>query len=284
MANTSSRRSGKLLTGIVAFLLGFIFAIVVEVGVIVGAGYFIMTQPLETIFATIGFTNVDEDGNKFIDTDQVTTVMDLVNELKAIAGLGWDNMSIGDITVLSPALDAKLREWCGMAADYGITIDFDDLKATPLGDFEAYVRNDLMYGISLYDVVEAAVGDGGAVVRREGFRRDGTDGGLIPHVGEGVGLPPAHLLQKVGGDRGKPAAAPVDAVHQQAERPLLDQDALVGSEGDGNRLLHGKTSRKMGCKSCAPPMIPVLCRKGKGRPKGGIPVLSLASAGGLWYS
>ena len=163
MANTSSRRSGKLLTGIVAFLLGFIFAIVVEVGVIVGAGYFIMTQPLETIFATIGFTNVDEDGNKFIDTDQVTTVMDLVNELKAIAGLGWDNMSIGDITVLSPALDAKLREWCGMAADYGITIDFDDLKATPLGDFEAYVRNDLMYGISLYDVVEAAVGDGGGM-------------------------------------------------------------------------------------------------------------------------
>lgn len=163
MANTSSRRSGKLLTGIVAFLLGFIFAIVVEVGVIVGAGYFIMTQPLETIFATIGFTNADEDGNKFIDTDQVTTVMDLVNELKAIAGLGWDNMSIGDITVLSPALDAKLREWCGMAADYGITIDFDDLKATPLGDFEAYVRNDLMYGISLYDVVEAAVGDGGGM-------------------------------------------------------------------------------------------------------------------------
>lgn len=163
MANTSSRRSGKLLTGIVAFLLGFIFAIVVEVGVIVGAGYFIMTQPLETIFATIGFTNADEDGNKFIDTDQVTTVMDLVNELKAIAGLGWDNMSIGDITVLSPALEAKLREWCGMAADYGITIDFDDLKATPLGDFEAYVRNDLMYGISLYDVVEAAVGDGGGM-------------------------------------------------------------------------------------------------------------------------
>ncbi len=163
MANTSSRRSGKLLTGIVAFLLGFIFAIVVEVGVIVGAGYFIMTQPLETIFATIGFTNADEDGNKFIDTDQVTTVMDLVNELKAIAGLGWDNMSIGDITVLSPALDAKLREWCGMAADYGITIDFDDLKATPLGDFEAYVRNDLMYGISLYDVVDAAVGDGGGM-------------------------------------------------------------------------------------------------------------------------
>ena len=163
MANTSSRRSGKLLTGIVAFLLGFIFAIVVEVGVVVGAGYFIMTQPLETIFATIGFTNADEDGNKFIDTDQVTTVMDLVNELKAIAGLGWDNMSIGDITVLSPALDAKLREWCGMAADYGITIDFDDLKATPLGDFEAYVRNDLMYGISLYDVVEAAVGDGGGM-------------------------------------------------------------------------------------------------------------------------
>ena len=57
-------RGGKILTGIIAFLLGFIIALVAEVGAIIGAGWFFLNKPIDSIFAIFDLKNDDGDGNQ----------------------------------------------------------------------------------------------------------------------------------------------------------------------------------------------------------------------------
>ncbi|MDE6075076.1 MAG: hypothetical protein K2G26_01425, partial [Clostridia bacterium] len=59
-----SKGGSKLLTAIIAFLLGFLFAILVEVGAIFGVGWFVMNKDLDTVLSAVGIHNTDEDGNK----------------------------------------------------------------------------------------------------------------------------------------------------------------------------------------------------------------------------
>lgn len=160
MARTKTR-GGKLLTGIIAFLLGFIFAIIVEVGVIVGAGFVFLNMPIDDLFALVNQKNEDQNGNQYIDTTgEIKTVLQLIQKLQSILGNQPGNATIGSLVKLSPALNAQLHEWYEQAESYGIFIDADKINATTVSGLSDYLIKDLVPSIQPYQVVSAINPDG----------------------------------------------------------------------------------------------------------------------------
>lgn len=156
MANTRTRKSGKLFTGIIAFLLGFIFAIVVEVAVIAGGAYFVLSTPLDNLLGLLPNGNDDGKGNQIIDTTgDIKTALDLIEEISEIAGKG-ENMALGDIIKLSPALDNYLEELYGeLGKNYGIYLDGEEIKAQTISSIGTYVTETVVPNINVYQVVSA---------------------------------------------------------------------------------------------------------------------------------
>ncbi len=65
-----AKGGSKLLTGIISFILGFLFAIIVECGAVFGVYWFVMNKDIDTVLSAIGIENKDENGNdKYINTD-----------------------------------------------------------------------------------------------------------------------------------------------------------------------------------------------------------------------
>ena len=156
MANTRTRKSGKLFTGIIAFLLGFIFAIVVEVAVIAGGAYFVLSTPLDNLLGLLPNGNDDGKGNQIIDTTgDIKTALDLIEEISEIAGKG-ENMALGDIIKLSPALDNYLEELYGeLGKNYGIYLDGEEIKAQTISSIGTYVTETVVPNINVYQVASA---------------------------------------------------------------------------------------------------------------------------------
>ena len=155
MAKTKTKGSGKL-TGLLAFLLGFIFAIIVEAGVIFGVGYYALTTPIDNVFGMIGRENDDGNGNQLIDTTgSVSTLMDLIKEISSIAGEG-ENLVIGDVIKLSPALDAKLKELYAEAEKYGVYIDAEAVKEQKLSNLSEYLVNEVVMEIRPYELLTSS--------------------------------------------------------------------------------------------------------------------------------
>ena len=156
MANTRTRKSGKLFTGIIAFLLGFIFAIVVEVAVIAGGAYFVLSTPLDNLLGLLPDGNDDGKGNQIIDTTgDIKTALDLIEEISEIAGKG-ENMALGDIIKLSPALDNYLEELYGeLGKNYGIYLDGEEIKAQTVSSIGTYVTETVVPNINVYQVASA---------------------------------------------------------------------------------------------------------------------------------
>ena len=64
-----AKGGSKALTGILCFIFGFLFAIIVEVAVIAAGVYFLMSADIDKIMSTVGVENTDADGNKiYINT------------------------------------------------------------------------------------------------------------------------------------------------------------------------------------------------------------------------
>jgi len=103
-----AKGGSKLLTGIVAFLLGFIFAILVEVGAVVGVYFYIANSDLDNIFNTLGIQNKDEDGNYiYVNTDNENGGAKNVGELLTLLQgyLKSEGSSAMDYPVLGKSLD-----------------------------------------------------------------------------------------------------------------------------------------------------------------------------------
>lgn len=166
MAKTRTRKrgSGKFLTGLIAFLLGFIMAFVVEIGVIVGGGYYVLNYVnIDTLFSAAGQPNRDENNKPiYINTDAYATIMALINEIAGLASTDWDDMPIGTIIEMSPILEERLVELCKMCADnYGVYIDVDDLKQQTGGTLQSYFMDDVIREIRPYEVVVKTSADQG---------------------------------------------------------------------------------------------------------------------------
>lgn len=170
-----AKGGSKALTGILCFIFGFLFAIIVEVAVIAAGVYFLMSADIDKIMSTVGVENTDADGNKiYINTNVeeggVQKVTDLVNALKNLADKGTNNLTLGDFTKLFPVgdkgLDKVYSSLASALSSYNITeedlreiIDEDELKATPFSEIGSFlsecgksVRVDTLLSVAGIDV------------------------------------------------------------------------------------------------------------------------------------
>ena len=154
-----AKGGSKTLTGILCFIFGFLFAIIVEAAVIGLGVYFVLNANIDDIFSTVGIDNTDDDGNKiYINTDVesggVEKVTDLISALRDIAGKGADNLTIGDFEVLFPIADTGIDKIYSSLADalsgYDLTeddlreiLDEDELKSTPISQLGTFFTNSL---------------------------------------------------------------------------------------------------------------------------------------------
>lgn len=143
-----SRGGSKLLTGLISFLLGFLFAVLVEVGAVFGVYWFVMNKDINTIMSAVGLPNTDD---RYINTDKenggVTTLKEL---LSGVQGLVFENgelaivgKSFDDISHLIPATDILLEKFYGIADDY-IELDHEAFESNPLMNLAQVLSDSVM--------------------------------------------------------------------------------------------------------------------------------------------
>lgn len=142
----------KVLTAIIAFLLGFIFAILVEVGAIFGVYTFVTTRDINTIMSAIGLNNKDEDGNdKYINTDPdnggVTNLKELIAGLQNLVYVNGEVVALGksfdDFESLVPATKMVLNLVYNTVDGY-IELDREEFESTPLSGLAQVLSNSVM--------------------------------------------------------------------------------------------------------------------------------------------
>lgn len=149
-----AKGGSKALTGILCFIFGFLFAIIVEVAAIAAGIYFLLNADIDGIFSLAGIDNTDEDGkniyiNTNVDEGGVKKVTDLVAALRDLAGKGSANLTIGDFEKLFPIADSGVdyvyTSLASALSGYNITeddlreiIDEEELKQTPFSELGSF--------------------------------------------------------------------------------------------------------------------------------------------------
>lgn len=146
-----AKNGSKLLTGVISFLLGFLFAIIVEVGAIFGVYWYVTNTDLEGLMTTLGIQNTDEEGNhKYINTDPETGVSSIAELVVALQQLVYQDgelvvlgKSFDDIENLIPATNMALDFLYNTIDDY-IELDKTEFEATPLSSLPQLLSDSLM--------------------------------------------------------------------------------------------------------------------------------------------
>ena len=159
-----SRGGSKVLTGIISFLLGFLFAILVEIGAVFGVYWYVMNNDINTVMAAIGLPNTND---RYINTDKenggVTTLKEL---LSGVQGLVFENgelaivgKSFDDISNLIPATQMLLNTFYGIADEY-IELDHEAFESNPLMNL-AQVLSDSVLNVKTAALLEklGVIGD-----------------------------------------------------------------------------------------------------------------------------
>ncbi|MGN1372983.1 MAG: hypothetical protein ACI4VK_02920 [Candidatus Coproplasma sp.] len=98
--NRKSSGSGSVAVGIISFLLGFIFALIVLVGSIFGVGYVAATTDINEVFRIFGLENVnensesDDDKYNYINADTAPNLLALIEKIKEMASNDENQISI----------------------------------------------------------------------------------------------------------------------------------------------------------------------------------------------
>ncbi len=147
-----AKGGSKLLTGIMSFILGFLFAIIVECGAVFGVYWFVMNKDIDTVLSAIGIENKDENGNdKYINTDPnnggAANLKELIGGLK---GLIYENgevtalgKSFDDFEKLVPATNILLGFLYDTVDEY-IELDKDKFESTPLSGLAQVLSDSIM--------------------------------------------------------------------------------------------------------------------------------------------
>lgn len=142
---------------ILAFFLGVLFGIILLIGGVVGAGYFVASTDLDKVLGWFNLDNSpDENGdNKYINTDVdnggVNNIIELVQKVISLAN-NIDNMTLGEIDDLVPAARGLVDQIIESVQDY-VIVDYDELSAVKFSEFEAYF-SDLVLDIRPAVIVE----------------------------------------------------------------------------------------------------------------------------------
>lgn len=150
-----AKSGSKVLTAVIAFLLGFLFAILVEVGAVFGVYYFVTTADLDTIFDRFGIQNRDGDDYIYINTDSSTGgAKNLAELLEILNGYLYSDGSSMDFPVLGKSLDEisnllpfvkkTLAEKLYPVVDEYLDIDWDEFESVPLTDLAQFLSDSVM--------------------------------------------------------------------------------------------------------------------------------------------
>lgn len=142
----ASKGGSKVVTGIVAFLLGFLFAIIVEAGVIFGVGYYALNTDIDTLFGLVGIPNSDDENRQYINTDTeaggVANALELYYSLVNMYGR-INEVSIAEVETLFPALDGLTEQLYATVSAY-LEIDEDEFEAQSFAELPTYLQNEVM--------------------------------------------------------------------------------------------------------------------------------------------
>lgn len=142
-----AKGGSKVVTGIVAFILGILFAVIITVATLFGVGYYGLNTDIDQLFGWFGQKNDDGNGNQLINTDTdnggVRTLMELCNEVMDMSQ-EWGQITMGRMAELSPAFGVFCRDLYVQAEDYGVTIDADEFEAQPFVDLPTYLQEVMM--------------------------------------------------------------------------------------------------------------------------------------------
>ncbi len=148
-----TRKSNSVLVGVIAFLLGFLFALIVLFGSIFGIGYVAATTDINKVLSVFGLENKnadydenDTDSNKYnyINADQAPNIYKLVTEIMNMANDGLGEINLDRISALAPVTDAVLD--MGYKYIDGV-VDFDKeyFEGVPLTSIIDAVKNSMYY-------------------------------------------------------------------------------------------------------------------------------------------
>ena len=147
-----AKSSSKLLVSIIAFLLGFIFAILAEIGAIVGVYVYVTTQDLDTILAAVGLPNRDENGNnRYVNTDSenggASNLKELFERLKDLlyenGELSVLTKSFGDFEQLLPATNILLGMIYDTIGEY-VDLDHEKFESSPMTELAQVISDSVM--------------------------------------------------------------------------------------------------------------------------------------------
>lgn len=198
-----TRKSNSVLVGIVAFFLGFLFALIVLFGSLFGVGYVVATTDINKVLGVLGLENknseydeTDPDSNKYnyINADQAPNLYSLITEIIAMANDGLGEINLDRISALAPVTDAVLD--LGYAFIDGV-VDFDKefFEGVPLTSVLDTITNSVNY-VHTGKIIDTVNSQFGASIDLSevpiaGYMIDGieADYASVPVMGENFRLP-----------------------------------------------------------------------------------------------
>ncbi|MBO4940037.1 MAG: hypothetical protein J6D30_03290 [Clostridia bacterium] len=137
---------GGIIGKVVACILSFIIGIVATIGGVIGAGYFVTTQPTSTIVDTVNsILGTDFKYTDFLDEsygDQ--QVLNLLTDvLNAAMELTTESASLKKLSNISPKIKEAATLVKDAVGEFGIQINEDELIDTPFSEMTDFLKDRL---------------------------------------------------------------------------------------------------------------------------------------------
>lgn len=140
------RSHGGLFGKIIACVLSFILGIIAAVGGVIGAGYFVTTQPTSTVADTIsGLLGADFDYTEFIDSSYGDKqILELVTDVyNAAIELSDSTASLEKLSKISPKVKELATTVKNMSTEFGLTVTEEEVLTTPFGEMIDFFKDRL---------------------------------------------------------------------------------------------------------------------------------------------
>ncbi len=128
-------RRGSIGGKIVALALGFVLGVGGTVGGVVGAGYYVATQPIQTTVDTVNsLAGTSIDLSQYLNEEYAKkTVLGLAGDVATLASKFSSGVGcLNDLVTISPFVSTAIDPVLEAVSGFGLTIDKEGLLATPV--------------------------------------------------------------------------------------------------------------------------------------------------------
>ena len=175
-------KKGGIAGKILCFVLGFVVGIAGTVGGVVGAGYYIYSQPIDKTLSLVDksgalyvtlFGSEDTVGllsEKYASAKIGTLVGDSIDAVKSLKNGG----SLSDLNAISPKIGSFVEKLLKTTDKYAIPLDKDELMSLPLNELSGYL-GDSVKGTPLGDLLEGLGKGGEPILMAISYGEEGVD-------------------------------------------------------------------------------------------------------------